>query len=93
MKKEKTADLAVMADAADAVAVAEAGSADAGSAQGKCTRRLVPIADRNARCLSSRQKAGPFTAGTATKSTRSSRLRFRKPELTNASISIFILLP
>ena len=50
-------------------AVLEAGAL----AQGKCTRQLARTAGRNAKCLSSLLKEGPFIAGIVTKNTKSSR--------------------
>jgi hypothetical protein len=75
MRKEKTAKTAE--DTAEAAADAEAAglvAAEEASAPGKCTKRPVQTVDRSAKFLSSRPTAGPFTAGTATKSTRSSRV-------------------
>lgn len=43
-------------------------------AQGKCTRQLAQIAARNAKFLSSQLKAGLFTAETAIRSTRNTKL-------------------
>jgi hypothetical protein len=73
--KEKTADLADM-DAAVAEGAEAAGSAEEVSVPVRCTKQLAQIVGRSAKCLSSRQTAGLFIAGTATKSTRSSRFGF-----------------
>jgi len=44
-------------------------AAKAATATGKCTRRLAPIAGRNAKFRSNRRQEGRCTAGTATKTT------------------------
>ncbi len=63
----ETADMA--ADAAGAADAAEAAEADTVPGRAKCTMRPAQAVRRHARCLSSRQKAGPYTAGTATRRT------------------------
>ncbi len=76
-------DTAEEADAAEAVAAAEEAAADSADAvaaadtadHAKCTKRLAPIADKNAKCLSSQAETGLYTAETVSRSTRNTRNR------------------
>jgi len=45
--------------------------AEEAMATGRCTRRLVPIAGKNAKCPSSHLQEGLYIAGTATRTTAS----------------------
>ncbi len=49
------------------------------SARERCTRQLVPTADRNAKCLSGRPKAGRYTVRIASPSTGSRDFKSRRP--------------
>lgn len=49
------------------------------SARERCTRQLVPTADRNAKCLSGRPKAGRYTVRIASPNTGSQDSKSRRP--------------
>ena len=63
-------DQAVEAEAAASEAV------EAASVQERCTRQYVQTAARSAKCHSSQLKENLYTAGTATRSTKSSDYSF-----------------